>query len=257
MEGWTNIQFMREKQEILFGLRPVIEALNAGTELDKVLIKKGLGGELSHELMQSIRSAGIPFQIVPAEKLNRITRKNHQGVVAFVSLISYSPIDEIIQRIFEEGENPLVVVLDGITDVRNFGAIARSAEVAGAHAVVIPEKGGAQINADAIKTSAGALLNIPVCRVKNLVKSARELQSSGLKLLGATEKAEKLHYHAEMSGPLAIVMGSEDTGISMELLRICDELIKIPQHGKIDSLNVSSAAAVLLFESERQRYQAG
>lgn len=245
-----------DKQDIIFGLRPVIEAIHSGKELDKILIKKGLSGELYHELMGLVRSAGIPYQMVPIEKLNRVTRKNHQGVIAYASLISYSPIDEIIQRVFENGESPLVLILDGITDVRNFGAIARSAEVAGVHTLVIPERGGAQINADAIKTSAGALLNIPVCRVRNLGDTAKELQRSGLKVVGATEKADKLFYESELSGPLAIVLGSEDEGISIEMLRVCDELVKIPQHGKISSLNVSASAAVLVFEAEKQRYQA-
>jgi predicted rRNA methylase len=159
--------------------------------------------------------------------------------------------------LFEEGKNPLVLVLDRITDVRNFGAIARSAEVAGAHALIIPEKGGAQINADAVKTSAGALLNIPVCRVRSLGDTAKSLQRSGLRIVGASEKAEKLYHETDLSGPLAIVMGSEDAGISIEILRFCDELIKIPQHGKIESLNVSAASAVLIFEAVKQRYQQG
>ena len=247
---------MIENQDFLFGLRPIIEAIRSGKEMDKVLIKKGLVGELYHELMGLVRGAGIPYQVVPLEKLNRITRKNHQGVVGFVSLISYSPIDEVVQRAFEAGESPLVLILDGITDVRNFGAIARSAEVAGVHALVIPEKGGAQINADAVKTSAGALMTLPVCRVRNLGDTAKDLQRSGLRIAGASEKAEKLYNEADLSGPLAIVMGSEDTGISIEILKYCDELIKIPQHGKIESLNVSAAAAVLIFEAEKQRYQA-
>ncbi len=245
-----------EKQDILFGLRPVIEAVHSGKELDKILIRKGLVGELYHELMVLVRASGIPYQMVPVEKLNRVTRKNHQGVVAYMSLISYSPISEIIQRVFEKGESPLILILDEITDVRNFGAIARSAEVAGVHALLIPERGGAQINADAIKTSAGALLNIPVCRVLSLEKAAAELKISGLKIIGATENAEKLFYQSEMSGPLAIVLGSEDTGISKELASQCDEQIRIPKHGKIDSLNVSAAAAVLVFEAEKQRFQA-
>ena len=247
---------MMEKQDFLFGLRPIIEAIHSGKEMDKVLIKKGLAGELYHELMGLVRGSGIPYQVVPIEKLNRITRKNHQGVVGFMSLISYSPVDEVIQRAFEAGESPFVMILDGITDVRNFGAIARSAEVAGVHALVIPEKGGAQINADAVKTSAGALMNLPVCRVRNLGDTAKDLQRSGLKIVGASEKAEKFYHEAEMSGPLAIVMGSEDTGISIEILKYCDELVKIPQHGKIESLNVSAAAAVLAFEAEKQRCQA-
>ncbi len=245
-----------EKQDILFGLRPVIEAIHSGKELDKILIRKGLSGELYHELMGLVRSSGIPYQMVPVEKLNRVTRKNHQGVIAYMALISYSPINEIIQMVFEKGESPLILILDGITDVRNFGAIARSAEVAGVHALLIPDRGGAQINADAIKTSAGALLNLPVCRVENLGKATADLRISGLRIIGATEKAEKLFYQTDMSGPLAIVLGSEDTGISKELASQCDDLIMIPKHGRIDSLNVSSAAAVLVFEAEKQRFQA-
>ncbi len=248
---------MIEKQDFLFGLHPLIEAIRSGKEMDKILIKKGLAGELYHELMGLVRESGIPYQVVPVEKLNRLTRKNHQGVVGFVSLVSYSPVDEVIQRAFEAGESPLVMMLDGITDVRNFGAIARSAEVAGAHALIIPEKGGAQINADAVKTSAGALLNIPVCRVRSLGDTAKSLQRSGLRIVGASEKAEKLYHETDLSGPLAIVMGSEDTGISIEILKFCDELIKIPQHGKIESLNVSAASAVLIFEAVKQRYQQG
>ena len=247
---------MMEKQDILFGLRPVIEAIKSGKELDKILIRKGLVGDLFFELMDLVKASGIPYQMVPVEKLNRVTRKNHQGIVAYISLISYSPIGEIVQRAFENGESPLVLILDGITDVRNFGAIARSAEVAGVHALLIPEKGGAQINPDAIKTSAGALLSIPVCREKRIDKTAVELKNSGLKIMGATEKAEKLFYQSDMTGPLAIVLGSEDTGISKEMLAVCDAYIRIPRHGKIDSLNVSSAAAVLVFEAEKQRFQA-
>ncbi len=246
---------MIEKQDFLFGFHPLIEAIRSGKEMDKILIKKGLAGELYHELMGLVREGGIPYQIVPLEKLNRLTRKNHQGVVGFVSLISYSPIDEVVQRAFEAGQSPLVMMLDGITDVRNFGAIARSAEVAGVHALIIPEKGGAQINADAVKTSAGALLNIPVCRVRNLGVTAKDLQRSGLRIVGASEKAEKLYHEADLSGPMAIVMGSEDTGISIEILKYCDELVKIPQNGKIESLNVSAASAVLIFEAVKQRYQ--
>jgi len=253
----TNIQFIMDKQEIIFGLRPVIEAVRFGKELDKILIRKGLSGDLYHELMGIVRASGIPYQIVPVEKLNRITRKNHQGIIAFISLISYSPINEIISQVFESGESPLVLILDGITDVRNFGAIARSAEVAGVHAIMIPERGGAQINSDAVKTSAGALLTLPVCRVSKLAESTAELKNSGLKIIGATEKADKVFYDSEMSGPLAIVLGSEDTGISREMAAICDTLVRIPRHGKIDSLNVSAAAAVLVFEAEKQRFQAG
>ena len=245
-----------EKQDTLFGIRPVIEAIHAGRELEKVFIRKGLTGDLYHELIKLIRDTGTPYQFVPPEKLNRITRKNHQGVIAYMSLITYSPMAEIIHRVYESGGIPLIIILDGVTDVRNFGAIARSAEVAGAHAIVIPDRGSAQINADAVKTSAGALMSLPVCRVRSLEKAAAELKDSGLRIVGASEKSGKIFYRTDMSGPLGIVLGSEDTGISREMLNSCDELVSIPTHGKIESLNVSSAAAVLVFEAERQRNQA-
>jgi len=247
---------MREQQEFIFGIRPVLEAVNSGTGIDKIMIRKGLKGELAIELISLIRHSGIPYQTVPVEKLNRITRKNHQGVIAFISLISYSPVEEVVQGTFEKGESPFILVLDGITDVRNFGAITRSAEVAGVHAIVIPEKGGAQINPDAIKTSAGALLSLPVCRTRNLENTVLELKQYGLRIIGASEKSEKLFYQAGMTGPIAIIMGSEDSGISPDLLDICDEQVKIPRHGRIESLNVSAAAAVMVFEAVKQRDQA-
>lgn len=241
------------KGDYIFGIRAVIEAIESGKEIEKLLVKRGLGGELWQELATLVREHSIPMQQVPVERINRVTRKNHQGVVAFISPITFQPIEEIIPRLFEEGKNPLVLVLDKVSDVRNFGAIARSAEVAGAHAIVIPEKGAAQINADAIKTSAGALHIIPVCRVKNLQKTVKFLKDSGLYLAAATEKGKKNYFEADLTSPLAIVMGAEDRGIEPELLRITDEWVKIPQLGEIDSLNVSVAASVLLFDAVRQR----
>jgi len=190
---------------------------------------------------------------VPIEKLNKITTKNHQGVVAFISAVTYQRIEDIIPTIYEEGRMPFIVVLDGVTDVRNFGAIARTCECAGVDAIVIPTKGGAAINADAVKTSAGALLSIPVCREANLTNVLKFLASSGIKIVAATEKASMNYTESSMTEPIAIVMGSEDEGVAPEHLRICDDMIRIPLLGSIDSLNVSVAAGVLIYEAVRQR----
>lgn len=242
-----------KEQAYIFGLHPCFEAISAGKEIEKVFIRKGLSGEKFHELLNLIRETGTPYQFVPIEKLNRISMKNHQGVIALTSLVIYMPIDEVVHRVFEKGETPLIMALDGITDVRNMGAIARSAEVAGAHAILVPDKGSAQINAEAMKSSAGALNIIPVCRATDLTKTLVQLRESGLKIIGVTEKGNLALYESTMVEPLVLVMGSEDTGLSDKVLRMCDELIKIPQKGKIGSLNVSAAAAVILFEAVRQR----
>lgn len=242
-----------EKDEFIFGIRAVIEAINHGKNIEKVLIKKGLSNELSHQLIKLIKENSIAFQYVPVEKINRITRKNHQGVVALISPIEYADIETLLPGIYESGNDPLILVLDQITDVRNFGAIARSAECAGVHAIIIPEKGMAKINADAIKTSAGALHQIPVCKTKNLVKTVQFLAESGIKIVAATEKADKLYTEADLTSPLAIVMGSEDTGISPAILAHTNEQLKIPILGKIESLNVSVSAALMIYEAVRQR----
>lgn len=251
----TNMEknFRQEPANFIFGLRPVLEAIEAGKEIEKILVQNTLSGELSGELRRKIKENNLVAQYVPIEKLNRLTRKNHQGVIAFISEISYQPISEIIAETFERGEVPLVIILDRITDVRNFGAIARSASCAGVHAIVVPEKGGAPANADAVKTSAGALMNIPVCREKRLKETIDFLKQSGLQIVGCTEKADKLVYDINMSGPTAIIMGSEEDGISGEYLKLCDERVKIPITGEVGSLNVSVAAGVILFESVRHR----
>jgi 23S rRNA (guanosine2251-2'-O)-methyltransferase len=244
-----------KQSNIIFGIHPCLEALQAGKEIDKILIRKGLSGEHFPMIMDLIKQTGTPYQFVPVEKLNRITRKNHQGIIGFTAMISYQPIEEVVQLVYERGEIPMVVALDGVTDVRNMGAVARSAEVAGAHALLVPDKGSAQINAEAIKSSAGALNLIPVCRTSNLVSTLKSLQEMGLKLIGATEKAEHLLYDTPMVDPVVLIMGSEDLGISNPIIRICDELVKIPQKGQVASLNVSAAAAVMIFEALRQRNQ--
>lgn len=243
---------MRDK-EMIFGIRAVIEAIDAGKDIDKVLIKRELSGDLIIELQQLLRDYEIPIQKVPVERIDRITRKNHQGVLAFTSAVTYHKLENIIPQLYEEGKNPFILVLDGITDVRNFGAIARTCEVAGVDAIVIPSRGSVTVNSDAVKTSAGALHTIPVCREKSLKDAVIFLKNSGIKVVAATEKAATNYTYSDMSLPVAVIMGSEDTGISNELIKISDELIKLPQFGKIQSLNVSVAAGVIIYEVIRQR----
>lgn len=244
---------MKEK-ELIFGIRAVLEALDAGKEFDKILIKRELQGDLSKELLDKLKfRKDIYVQRVPVERLDRYTRKNHQGVVALLSAITYQKIEDIIPTLYEEGKTPFILLLDGITDVRNFGAIARTCEVAGVDAIVIPSKGSVSVNADAVKTSAGALMKIPVCKEDNINQVVRFLKNSGLKVISATEKATKFYTDVVLEGPLAIVMGAEDVGVAPENLRISDELVKIPQVGTIESLNVSVAAGVLIYEAVRQR----
>ena len=238
---------------MIFGIRAVIEAAEAGKDIDKVLVKRELSGELFKELQEVLRRCEIPMQKVPLERIDRITRKNHQGVIAFTSAVTYQKLDQIVPFLYEQGKNPLIVVLDGITDVRNFGAIARTCEVAGVDAIVIPARGSVSVNADAIKTSAGALHIIPVCRENSLKDAVVFLKNSGIKVVAATEKAAKNYTVADMSVPVAILMGSEDEGVSPEILRVCDELVRVPQVGSIQSLNVSVAAGVMIYEAVRQR----
>ncbi|HVV56628.1 MAG TPA: 23S rRNA (guanosine(2251)-2'-O)-methyltransferase RlmB [Mucilaginibacter sp.] len=248
-----NPRPQRESNQMVFGIRAVIEAIRSGREIESLYIQRGIGGGLLNELKELTREHGIIAQQVPVEKLNRITAKNHQGVIAVISPIIYQKIENIIPTVFEQGETPLVLVLDGITDVRNMGAIARTAECAGVHAIVVPAKGSAQINADAIKTSAGALYKIPVCRHDNFMQTMRFLQESGLQLVACTEKTKDYIYTPEYTLPTAIIMGSEEDGIRNEILRIADHLAKIPMFGEIESLNVSVSAGVILYEAIRQR----
>jgi 23S rRNA (guanosine2251-2'-O)-methyltransferase len=242
-----------EKDEYIYGTRAVIEAINTGKIIGKVFIKTGLNNELYQQLLTLIKEFEIPFQFVPLEKINRITRKNHQGVLAFISPIEYTNIEMLLPVIFESGQEPLLLILDQITDVRNFGAIARSAECAGVHAIIIPEKGMARIGADAIKTSAGALHNVPVCKVTNLLKTIQYLKDSGIQIVAATEKATKIYTQGNFKTPVTIVMGSEESGISQSILNISDQQLKIPLFGNIESLNVSVSAALMIYEAVRQR----
>jgi len=242
-----------EKSDYIFGIRAIIEAIRSGKTIDKLLIKKGLTGDLFLELNDLITELQINYQLVPEEKLNRITRKNHQGVIAFMSPVPFYDLDEIITRTYEKGYTPFFMFLDQITDVRNFGAIVRSAECAGVHAIIIPEKGSSQIGADAVKTSAGALHFVPICKVKNPINTLIKLRENGIKIFAATEKANSDYFNHDYTIPCVIVMGSEDQGISDEVIRIADELIKIPVQGRIESLNVSVASGIILFEVVKQR----
>jgi len=243
---------MKEK-DMIFGIRAVIEAAEAGKEIDKVLVKRELQGDLFKELSTVLSSYDIPMQKVPLERINRITRKNHQGVVAFLSAITYEKIEDIVPFLYEQGKNPFILVLDGLTDVRNFGAIARTCEVAGVDAIVIPSRGSVTVNADAVKTSAGALMKIPVCKENDLTSAIQFLKNSGIKIISATEHAAQYYTEVDYTGPVALIMGAEDTGVSMENIRISDNLVKIPQFGTIESLNVSVAAGVLIYEVIRQK----
>ncbi|HKL08427.1 MAG TPA: 23S rRNA (guanosine(2251)-2'-O)-methyltransferase RlmB [Bacteroidales bacterium] len=244
---------MKQDKDFIFGIRPVIEAINSGKNIDKLMIRKGLRGELYYELMTLVKQFEIPVQIVPNERINRVTPKNHQGVLAFISPIEFQNIEQILPSLYEKGKVPLIVILDKVTDVRNFGAISRTAECGGVDAVIIPDKGSARISADAVKTSAGALHKVPVCRVKSLTKTIHFLKDSGVQIIAATEKASDYYYQVEFTLPTAILMGAEDRGVAIEYLKICDKMVKIPVLGEIESLNVSVAASIMIYEAVKQR----
>lgn len=239
-------------ENLIFGIRPVAEAIEAGREIEKLYIRKGAEGQLMQELKDLIARHRLHYQEVPVEKLNRLTRGNHQGVVAQIALIEYASLEDLLERVPED-ETPLIVAFDGVTDVRNFGAIARSAECAGAHGLITPLKNSAPVNAEAMRSSAGALTAIPVCRVGSLRMTLAQLQQDGFQIVAASEKSRKLLYDADFRKPTVLVMGAEDMGISPAVLKLCDEQLAIPMIGHIESLNVSAAAAVLLFEVVRQR----
>lgn len=243
----------KENNEFIFGIRAVIEAIKAGRDIESIYLQRSLNGELIVELKGHLKNLDVPVHNVPVEKLNRMTQKNHQGVIAVISSITFQKIEDIIPAIYEKGETPLILILDGITDVRNMGAIARTAACTGVHAIVVPTKNSAQINADAIKTSAGALFTIPVCRHANLHKTALFLQECGLQIVACTEKTSDLIYVPDYTVPTAIVMGAEDEGISNDIMRMANHLAKIPMFGEIGSLNVSVSTGVILYEAIRQR----
>lgn len=244
---------MKDSNQYIFGLRAVIEALDSGQEIDKLLIKKDLNSDLSRELLDKARSCQVPVQRVPVERINRITHKNHQGVIAFRSVVTYYKLEQIVPMLFDAGDNPFMVILDGITDVRNFGAIARTCDCAGVNAIVIPERGSVSVNADAVKTSAGALNYVPVCREHNLVDAVRFLKDSGFCIVGTSDKNACNFTEIDYTIPVAIILGSEDLGISHELMKLCDKRAVIPEFGHINSLNVSVAGGIMMYEVVRQR----
>lgn len=243
--------------DFIYGIRAVIEAILEGRQIDKLYVKNDLSGELASELFRVLKDYRITAQRVPIERLNRITRKNHQGVIAMIAAVEYHNLADTIASVFERGEMPFVVVLDGITDVRNFGAIARTAECCGVDALVIAERGSVSVGADAVKTSAGALLTLPVCRERSLQGAVRYLKDCGFNVVAVSEKATQDYTLADYSGPTALVMGAEDTGISHEVMSLCDTRVAIPMFGHIGSLNVSVAAGVLMYEVVRQRHPIG
>lgn len=240
------------KSNMIFGIHPLLEALEAGREIDKVMMRRGLRTEESARILALSRERSVPVQFVPEERLGRLTQRQHQGVIAFISEIEYTPLEELVARVYEEGRAPFIVLLDGLTDVRNFGAIARTAECAGVDALVIPERGSVSVTADAVKTSAGALHRIPVCRVSSIAAAVGLLQSSGVRVVAASEKAEERYIETSLQLPLGLVMGAEDHGVSTDVLRMADSITRIPQVGAIGSLNVSVAAGILIYEAVRQ-----
>lgn len=238
---------------IIYGRHPIMDAVKAGKAFDKIMLQQGIRGEYEKELRYICRQSDIPLQVVPKERLNRFTNSNHQGVIGFISLIEYQGLENVLPMIYENAETPLFLILDGVTDVRNFGAIARTAEVAGVHAIIIPKKGAALINSDAIKTSAGALTKIAVCRESSLSNVIEFLRNSGVQVFASDLKAEKMSYNLDFTVPMALVIGSEDNGVQEDLLKRSDETFIIPQIGTTDSYNVSVATGMMLYEVMRQR----
>ena len=243
----------KEERSSIFGIRAIIEAVEAGKTIDKLFIQKGLHNDLFAKLWKLVRLKRINYKHVPLEKINRLTKKNHQGVFAFISPIDFYNIEDIIPTLYEDGKNPLILVLDRITDIRNFGAISRTAECAGVDAILIPEKNTAAINGDAIKTSAGALHKIPICRTWNLKLALQFIKDSGIQLISCTQNTEDNIYKLDHRPPTAIIIGSEENGISPEFLKMSNSKAKIPMYGKIASLNVSVATGIILYEVIKQR----
>ena len=244
---------MISNTDMIYGTRAVIEAIRAGKQIEKILVQTGLNNDLIRELTGVAREHNVPITYVPQEKLNRLTTKNHQGVVCMLSAISYAQVNVLIDFAYSEGREPFFIILDRVTDVRNFGAIARTAECAGVTGIIIGDKGNAPITSDAMKTSAGALNHLPVCREQDLKKTLQFLRDNGIMVVACTEKAEKDIYEVKFDQPVALIMGSEEDGISDSLLRESDVLVKIPMKGKIESLNVSVATGVAVYEVVRQK----
>lgn len=243
----------KQKEGFIYGSHPIQEAFDAGKEIDKLLIQKGVRNDSIQAIIQKAKQTETPFQFVPIEKMNRVTRKNHQGIIAYISQVEYQQLEQVLPMVYEKGETPLILLLDRITDIRNIGAIARTAECTGVHAIVVPAQNSARINADAVKSSAGAILRIPIVRSFNLKDSIKYLKDSGLQIFAANEKSINIYDEVDYTTPAAIIMGSEEDGVSGEYIKLCDETVQIPMVGEIASLNVSVAAGVMLFEVLKQR----
>ena len=242
-----------EQSTKIFGIRAVIEAIDSGKTLDKVFLQKGLRGELFNDLEKLIRQHSINASYVPVEKLNRLADKNHQGVVAHISPIEFHDLESLVLNVIESGKTPLFLLLDQITDVRNFGAIIRTAECTGVDGIIIQKKGGAPINGDTVKTSAGAVFKVPICKVDHIKDAMFHLQASGIKVIAATEKTGSTIYDVSFASPCAIIMGSEGRGITPSIIKLADDRAKLPLYGEIGSLNVSVACGAFLYEAVRQR----
>lgn len=242
-----------EKQQLIYGLRPVIEAIESGAQVERVMLQNGLGGPLAGELKSRICEHSVPFQYVPVEKLNRLAPGNHQGVVATIAAIAYTDFVTVVEQLLEQERNPLILMLDHITDVRNMGAIARTAECAGFDAIVVPDRGSAALNTDAIKTSSGALLRLPICREANFKTTLNLAKQYGIQIVAATEKGAVHYREADFRQPTLLILGNEEHGIGSDLLKMSDIRAKIPILGQVQSLNVSVAAGIIMYEALEQR----
>ena len=241
-----------EKKTEIYGLRAVIEAINSSKDIDKVFIQTGLKGKLIGQLESLIRKNKINFSYVPTQKLDRLSKKNHQGVIARIAPIKFYTIDSF-SEVLEKSNNPFVLILDQINDVRNFGAIIRTAEISGVDGIIIQNSSSAPVNSDTIKTSAGAIFNIPICKVNHIKDAIYHLQSMNISIISASEKSEKNIYDVDLKVPIAIIMGSEQKGINKSVINLSNESVKLPMYGKIESLNVSVACGIFLYEVVRQR----
>ena len=238
---------------MIFGTRAVMEAIKSGRQIEKIYIQTGLTNDLVKELVHTAKQYKAPYTFIPQEKLNRLSSKNHQGVICVLSAIEYASLENIIDKAFSEGRDPFFLIVDRVTDVRNFGALARTAECASLDGIILADKGNAPITGDAMKTSAGALSHLAVCRVADMKKTIQLLKQSGIQIVACTEKASENLYAIDMNTPIALILGSEEDGISPELLKQADRLAKIPINGKIESLNVSVAAGIAIYEAVRQK----
>jgi len=247
-------KFAMSDTNLIYGHHPVTEAIRAGKAVEKVFFQQGERGEMEKEIRHLTKEYGIPLQVVPREKLNKMVRGQHQGVVAHLALVEFQNLEDVLPFVFEQGQTPLFVMLDGVTDVRNFGAICRSAECAGAHAVIVPQSGSALANEEAMKASAGALARMRVCRVRSLFSTVEWLQECGVQVVATALSDRSIPlYKVDLTGPTAILMGSEGEGVHPKLLKMADKVVKIPQATDFDSYNVSVAAGIVLYEVLRQR----